>query len=97
MVVGRRGRPTTYAADLNTSCRLGCPRARRGDRLNHMNQIEPTRSGPSLTKRVGAGLVLVVVAALALHFIVSLVLVVFWIVVVVAAIAAVAWALNTLL
>lgn len=62
-----------------------------------MNNIEPTRSGPPLIKRVAAGMVLLVIAALALHFIVSLVFAVFWIVVVIAAIAAVIWALNTLL
>lgn len=100
MVAGRSGRPATIAADLHAAAPR--PRAvRRGptaavDFLG-MNQIEPTRSRPPVMKRVVAGLVLIVVAALALHFIVSLVLAVFWVVVVIAAIVAVIWALNTIL
>jgi len=60
-------------------------------------QVEPTRSRPPVLKRAAAGLVLIVVAALAIHFIIGLVMAVFWIVVVVAAVVAVLWALKTLL
>jgi hypothetical protein len=47
-------------------------------------------------RRAVAGLVLIAVAALAIHLVIGLVMAVFWIVVVVAAIAAVLWAINTL-
>lgn len=59
-------------------------------------QVEPTRSRPPILKRAAAGLVLIVAAALAIHFIIGLVMAVFWIIVVVAAIAAVLWALKTI-
>jgi hypothetical protein len=61
-------------------------------------QLEPGRKpGTPIVKKAFAGLVLVAVAALAIHVVIGLVVTVFWIVAVVAAIAAVAWALNTLL
>jgi hypothetical protein len=47
-------------------------------------------------KRAAAALVLVAIAALAIHFIIGLVVAVFWIVVVVAAVVAVLWAINTI-
>lgn len=50
-----------------------------------------------LARRAVAGLVLIAVAALAIHFVIGLIMAVFWIVVAIAAIAAVLWALNTLL
>jgi hypothetical protein len=59
------------------------------------SQIEPTRSKPPVLKRAVAGLVLLAVAALAIHLVIGLVVTVFWIVAVVAVIAAVLWALNT--
>lgn len=59
-------------------------------------QIEPSRSRPPILRRVGAGLVLVVAAALAIHLVIGLVMTVFWIVVVVAAVVAVVWALKTI-
>ncbi len=49
-----------------------------------------------MLRRVGAGLVLLVAAALVIHFALGLIMTVFWIVVVVAAIAAVVWALKTI-
>jgi hypothetical protein len=48
-------------------------------------------------RRAAAGLVLIVVAALAIHIVIGLVMTVFWIIVAVAAVAAVLWALNTIL
>lgn len=59
-------------------------------------EVEPTRSGPPIYKRVAAGLVLVAVAALAVHFIIGLIVTVFWIAAVLAAIVAVIWALRVL-
>lgn len=59
-------------------------------------QVEPSRSRPPVLRRVGAGLVLVVAAALAIHFAIGLIMTVFWIVVVVAAVVAVIWALKTI-
>ena len=58
--------------------------------------IEHTRSRPPVLRRAVALVVLVAVAALAVHLIVGLVMAVFWFVVVVAAIAAVLWAVKTL-
>lgn len=60
------------------------------------NHLEPTRSRPPVLRRAAAGLVLLAVAALVIHFIVGLVIAVFWTVVVIAAIIAVLWALKTL-
>jgi hypothetical protein len=59
-------------------------------------QIEPTRSRPPIMKRAVAGLVLVAVAALAIHLVIGLVVTVFWIAAIVAVICAVLWAANTL-
>jgi hypothetical protein len=58
-------------------------------------ESRPDRT-PVLRKAV-AGLVLLAIAALAIHAVIGLVLAVFWVVVVIAAIAGVLWALNTLL
>ena len=60
------------------------------------NELEATRWRPPILKRTVAALVLVAIAALAIHFIIGLVVAVFWIVVVVAAIVAVLWAVKTL-
>jgi hypothetical protein len=73
----------------------GHNRAERYDLVMNY-QVEPTRSRPPILKRAAAGLVLIVAAALAIHFIIGLVMAVFWIIVVVAAIAAVLWALKTI-
>jgi hypothetical protein len=58
--------------------------------------LEATRARPPILKRAVAGLVLIAVAALAIHFIIGLVVAVFWVAVVVAAIVAVLWAVKTL-
>jgi hypothetical protein len=60
------------------------------------SELEATRSRPPILKRAAAGLVLIAVAALAIHFVVGLVVAVFWVAVVVAAIVAVLWAVKTL-
>jgi hypothetical protein len=59
-------------------------------------QVEPSRSRPPILKRAGAGLILLVAAALAVHFIIGLIMTVFWIIVAVAAVAAVIWAVKTI-
>jgi hypothetical protein len=63
----------------------------------YMNQIEQSRSRPPVVRKVVAGLVLVAVAALVIHFAIGLIVTVFWIVAIVAVIAAAIWALNTIL
>jgi uncharacterized membrane protein YccC len=62
-----------------------------------MNQIEHSRSRPPVARRVVAGLVLVAIGALVIHFAIGLIVTVFWIVAIVAVIAAAIWALNTIL
>jgi hypothetical protein len=59
-------------------------------------QVERSRSRPPVLRRVGAGLVLIVAAALAVHFVIGLIMTVFWIIVAVAAVAAVLWAIKTI-
>jgi Flp pilus assembly protein TadB len=59
-------------------------------------QIEQSRSRPPVMRRAVAALVLIAVGVLVFHFIVSLVMTVFWIVAIVAVIAAVLWAANEL-
>lgn len=49
-----------------------------------------------ILKRAAAGLILVAVAALAVHFFIGLIMTVFWLVVAVAAVVAVIWALKTI-
>jgi hypothetical protein len=60
------------------------------------NELQTQPSRPPVLRRVAAGLVLVAVAALAIHLVVGLVMAVFWFVVVLAAVVAVLWALKTL-
>jgi hypothetical protein len=58
--------------------------------------IEAQKPRTPIVKRAAAGLVLVVVAALAIKLVIGLITSIFVIVVVVAAIAAVLWALKTI-
>jgi hypothetical protein len=62
--------------------------------MNH--ELEASRSRPPVLRRAAAGLILIAVAALAIHFVVGLIMAVFWIVVIIAAIVAVVWALNNI-
>lgn len=59
-------------------------------------QVEPTRSRPPVLKRAAAGLVLIVAAALAIHFLIGLIMTVFWIIAIAAVVIAVIWALKTI-
>lgn len=57
-------------------------------------EVQPART--PIVKRAAAGLILVAVAALAIHFVIGLIMTIFWVVVAVAAVAAVIWALKTI-
>jgi len=59
-------------------------------------QIEQSRSRPPILRRAVAALVLVAIGVLVFHFVVSLVITVFWIVAVIAVIVAVLWAVKEL-
>lgn len=59
-------------------------------------EFEAEPKGPSLLRRALAVIVLIAVAALAIHIVVGLVMAVFWFAVVIAAALAVLWALKTL-
>ncbi|MGZ4298027.1 MAG: hypothetical protein ACXVVK_13360 [Solirubrobacteraceae bacterium] len=59
-------------------------------------QVEPSRSRPPVLRRVAAGLVLIVAAALAIHFLIGLIMTVFWIIAIAAVVVAVIWALRTI-
>ncbi len=58
--------------------------------------LEPRPARTPIVKRAAAGLILVAVAALAIHFFIGLIMTVFWLVVAVAAVVAVVWALKTI-
>jgi hypothetical protein len=60
-------------------------------------QIEGRPARTPILRKAVAGLVLVGVAALVIHIAIGLILAVFWVVVGLVAVAAVLWALNTLL
>jgi hypothetical protein len=59
-------------------------------------EIEPTRARTPVVRKAFAGLVLIVVAALAIKLIIGFVTAIFWTVIVVAAVLAVLWAVKTL-
>jgi fatty acid desaturase len=60
------------------------------------SDIEAQPARTPIVKRAAAGLVLVALAALAIHFVIGLIMTIFWIVVAVAAVLAVIWALKTI-
>jgi hypothetical protein len=60
------------------------------------SQIEPSRSRTPVVRKAAAGVVLVVVAALAIKIVIGFVTAIFWTVVVIAAVLAVLWAVKTL-
>jgi hypothetical protein len=59
-------------------------------------ELEATHSRPPVLRRAAAGLVLIIVAALAIKIVIGFVMAIFWTVVVVAAVVAVLWAVKTL-
>jgi hypothetical protein len=60
------------------------------------SQVEAHRSRPPVLRKAAAGLVLIVVAALAVKIVIGFVMAIFWTVVVIAAVLAVLWAVKTL-
>ena len=58
--------------------------------------IEPQRERTPVVRKAAAGLVLIVVAALAIKILIGFVTAIFWTVVVIAAVLAVLWAVKTL-
>jgi ligand-binding sensor protein len=81
---------TRFAARLPSTIR------RRATMSDMAKDLEASRSRPPILRKAAAGLVLIAVAALAIHIVVGLVVAVFWVAVVVAAIVAVLWALKTI-
>jgi hypothetical protein len=59
-------------------------------------ELEAHRSRPPILKRVFAGVILVVAAALAVNIVIGLVMTIFWIALGVAVVLAILWALKTL-
>jgi hypothetical protein len=60
-------------------------------------QIEAHRSRTPIVRKVGAGLVLVIAAALILKLAIGFVIWLFWTIVTVAVVVAVIWAIKTLI
>jgi hypothetical protein len=58
--------------------------------------LEAVRSRPPILRRAGAGLILIAAAALAIHFVIGLLMTIFWIIVAVAAVLAVVWAVRNI-
>jgi hypothetical protein len=58
--------------------------------------IEESRSRPPIVKRAAAGAVLIIAAALAIHILFNLIMTVFWVILGVAVVVAVLWALRTI-
>ncbi|HWE14271.1 MAG TPA: hypothetical protein VG365_12195 [Solirubrobacteraceae bacterium] len=59
-------------------------------------QLEPHRSRPPILRRAGAGLVLIIAAALAVKLAIGFVMAIFWTVVAIAVVVAILWAIKTL-
>jgi hypothetical protein len=60
-------------------------------------QVEPTRTRTPVVRKVGAGLVLIIAAALILKLAIGFVIWLFWTIVTVAVVVAVIWAIKTLI
>ncbi|MBV9363672.1 MAG: hypothetical protein JO286_07695 [Solirubrobacterales bacterium] len=60
-------------------------------------QVEAHRSHTPVVRKVGAGLVLIIAAALAIKLALGIVVWLFWTVVTVAVVVAIIWALKTLI
>lgn len=58
--------------------------------------LEAARSHPPVLRRAAAGLILIAVAALAIHFVIGLIMTVVWIAVIIAAVLAVLWAVRNI-
>jgi hypothetical protein len=60
------------------------------------NELEARPPRTPVVRKVAAGLILVVVAALAIHIVIGLVVTVFWVALGIAVVLAVLWALKTI-
>jgi hypothetical protein len=60
------------------------------------NQLEARPSRSPVLKKVGAGLILVIAAALAIKLVVGLIMGIFWVIVAAAVVVAVLWAVKTI-
>jgi hypothetical protein len=60
------------------------------------SELETPPVRTPVLRKAAAGLILVAVAALVIHFAIGLVMAIFWVAVVLAAVVAVLWALKTL-
>jgi hypothetical protein len=58
--------------------------------------VQPTPERHPVLRRGAAALILVAVAALVIHLVIGLVMAIFWVAVVLAAVVGVLWALKTL-
>jgi hypothetical protein len=58
--------------------------------------LESRPARPPVVRRAFAGLVLIVAAALAIKVVLGLIMTVFWVIVAVAVVVAILWAINTL-
>ncbi len=59
-------------------------------------EIEATRSRPPILRRAAAGLILIAVVALVIHIAIGLIIGVFWVFAVLAAVVAVIWAMRNI-
>jgi hypothetical protein len=59
-------------------------------------QVEARSPRPPILRRAGAGLVLILAAALAVKLVIGFVMAIFWAVVAVAVVGAILWAVKTL-
>jgi hypothetical protein len=61
------------------------------------SNLEPTRSRTPMVRKAAAGVVLIIALAIIAKLLIGFVIAVFWVVVVVAVVAAVLWALKTII
>jgi hypothetical protein len=61
------------------------------------NELEARPTHHPVVRKAFAGLVLIVAAALALKLVIGFVIAIFWTIVVIAVVVAIAWALKTLI
>lgn len=59
-------------------------------------QIESRRSRPPVLRRLTAGVILIIAAALAIKLVIGFVMAIFWTIVAVAVVVAIVWAIKTL-
>jgi hypothetical protein len=60
------------------------------------SDLEASRSGPPIMKKMGAGVVLIIAAGLAVWFLIGIIKTIFFVAVGIAVIVAVLWALKTI-